>query len=998
MQMAFDSEKLNSEVERFGREVFSEVDRRTPSMLSPEFYTEKLLDWAMKDEEFKVSLFRFVDVLPSLSDSSSVVGHVQEYFLNLKDRLPAFLNWGLIIDPTSLPAKLAARIIKRQVRSVAEKFIVGASPQDAIRALRAIRQNRMAFTIDLLGEATVSEVEALDYKQRYEALLRTLEPEVRNWPESAPIIPGHVGERSALNISVKLSALYSQVKALNAARSVEVLADRLAEILTLAQASGTFVYVDMEDSSLTDITLETFKRVASSSAFAKNDRLGIVLQAYMRRTKQDLESLLVWAKKRGTPVGVRLVKGAYWDTESILSRQRGWSVPVWEDKSSTDANYEDLTLFLLQNHNLLLPAFASHNIRSLCFAIKAAEALGVKETAYELQALYGMANPIKEVFVERGYLVREYAPIGDLITGMGYLVRRLLENTSNEGFLRSSFHENGSLENLISKPLLNPTDGGVSHMKREPREIFSNAPLLDFSVEQNRTRLSDAVTLLRTKLRKPISVNPIIQGEVVQAMATFATFVNEDKSQRFAEIGAATPAYAEDALNSLSAAFPKWRATPTADRAEVLFRAAELLEERRFELMATMVLEEGKQWPEADFDVTEAIDFCNYYALQALKLARVQIPASEIPGERNLYFYEPRGVTAVISPWNFPLSIPCGMFAASLVTGNPTLLKPAEQSSVIASQLFQCFLDAGLPPDVAAFLPGRGEEIGPVLVRSPRVATIAFTGSREVGLQIFRSAAETSNGADQVKRVIAEMGGKNAIIVDEDADLDEAIKGVVHSAFSYQGQKCSACSRVIVVRPAYERFVERLREAVKSIEVGPASNPAAFVGSVIDKEAYDRISKKIAEARKSCEVVAEAVVAPELSAQGYIVPPIAFGNIPEKHFLLTDEIFGPVLAVLRADSFENAVQIATSSEYALTGAIFSRSPRNIEYAVREFRVGNLYINRNCTGALVDRQPFGGFKMSGVGSKAGGPDYLLQFTVPRSVSENTVRRGFAPQGD
>ncbi|MCB0323243.1 MAG: aldehyde dehydrogenase family protein, partial [Bdellovibrionales bacterium] len=368
-------------------------------------------------------------------------------------------------------------------------------------------------------------------------------------------------------------------------------------------------------------------------------------------------------------------------------------------------------------------------------------------------------------------------------------------------------------------------------------------------------------------------------------------------------------------------------------------------------------------------------------------------PLGTFPGEHNIYTYEPRGVAVVISPWNFPLAIPCGMFAAALVTGNTVVLKPAEQTSFIAKLLFEAFLDAGMPSQVAAFLPGIGEEVGPVLTRHRLVQTLVFTGSRAVGLQLVQEGA-THHG-EHVKRVIAEMGGKNAVLIDDDAELDEAVRGSVISAFGFQGQKCSACSRLIVVGSTYDRVVERLGQAVESLIIGPASRPETFVGAVIDEDAQQRILGVIEDAKRSCRLIAQGAVPAACRDRGFFVPPSVFGEVPQGHALVTQEIFGPVLAVERAATFEEALSMALDSEYGLTGGVFSRSPEHIQLAVREFRVGNLYINRPCTGALVGRQPFGGAKMSGVGSKAGGPDYLLQFVVPRTVTENTMRRGFAP---
>jgi RHH-type proline utilization regulon transcriptional repressor/proline dehydrogenase/delta 1-pyrroline-5-carboxylate dehydrogenase len=408
-----------------------------------------------------------------------------------------------------------------------------------------------------------------------------------------------------------------------------------------------------------------------------------------------------------------------------------------------------------------------------------------------------------------------------------------------------------------------------------------------------------------------------------------------------------------------------------------------------------MVYECGKPWREADGDVAESIDYCDFYGHEMLKLARPR--RRDVAGEENCYFYEPRGVATVIAPWNFPLAILCGMTSAALVAGNTVVMKPAEQSAVVGAKLMEVFQEAGLPAGVLHFLPGVGEVVGPVLVQHPAVAVIAFTGSRNVGVLINREAAVMAPGQDHVKRVIAEMGGKNAVIVDEDADLDEAIHGVVASAFGYAGQKCSACSRVLVPDVLHDAFLARLVEATRSLKVAPAEDPGCAVGPVIDESAYRRILEAIKRGGGEAVTAFAGDVDP-LAGEGWYIGPRVFSDVAPRSYLAQEEIFGPVLAVLRYRGLDQALEIADGTGYALTGGIYSRSPANIERVKREFRVGNLYVNRRITGAIVDRQPFGGFKLSGIGSKAGGPDYLLQFVLPRTITENTLRRGFAPPAE
>jgi RHH-type proline utilization regulon transcriptional repressor/proline dehydrogenase/delta 1-pyrroline-5-carboxylate dehydrogenase len=384
-----------------------------------------------------------------------------------------------------------------------------------------------------------------------------------------------------------------------------------------------------------------------------------------------------------------------------------------------------------------------------------------------------------------------------------------------------------------------------------------------------------------------------------------------------------------------------------------------------------------------------------YYAQEYKRLSQPR--RTPVPGEDNTYYYRPRGVCAVIAPWNFPLAILAGMTIAAVVTGNTVVMKPAEQSSVVAARFMDIIRNSGLPSGVINFLPGIGEEVGPALISHPDVDLIAFTGSQAVGLEINRVAADTSKAQHNVRRVIAEMGGKNAIIIDEDADLDEAVLGVVRSAFGYSGQKCSACSRVIVLDSIHDQFTQRLVETVRSLTIGPAEEPGTKIGPVIDEEARERLQNFIrkVDLENGTQLLLAMDPGPLAKKGSYIGPHIFTGVDPDSA-LAQQELFGPILAILRVRTLDDAFNIANNTRYALTGGVYSRSPVTLRRARQEFHVGNLYLNREITGALVNRHPFGGFRMSGIGSKAGGPDYLMQFLIPIAISENTMRRGFAPE--
>lgn len=521
---------------------------------------------------------------------------------------------------------------------------------------------------------------------------------------------------------------------------------------------------------------------------------------------------------------------------------------------------------------------------------------------------------------------------------------------------------------------------------------FRNEPPLDFSLAEERSRFAETLQELRQTVKSGgLRASPILNGTEKETSHLVDSTNPSEASEIVGRVHFASPPLVEEAIETARRGSSRWSKLGFQRRATILRNAAEVMRKERLSLAALMVLEAGKPWGEADADVCEAIDFCEYYAL----LGETMGPEHLMPylhGEVNHYTHAPRGISTVISPWNFPLAIATGMTVASLVAGNPTILKPAEQTSLIAHRLATILLEAGVSSDAFAFLPGQGELIGKALVEHPAVKLICFTGSRAVGLEILQSTARLAAEQGHIKKIILELGGKNAIIVDEDADFDEAIKGVLYSAFGFAGQKCSACSRVIVLKSAYSKFVERLVEAAADLIVAPAEQPETFVGPLIDRESQERVKRLVDEAERTL-TKAFSGACPE---SGFFVPVTIFSDVPEDSLLWKEEAFAPVLCVREAESFDHALQLANTSDYALTGGVFSRNPSHLAKAREEFEVGNLYLNRSITGAIVGRQPFGGFRLSGVGSKAGGPDYLHQFVEPRSVSENTMRKGFTPE--
>jgi RHH-type proline utilization regulon transcriptional repressor/proline dehydrogenase/delta 1-pyrroline-5-carboxylate dehydrogenase len=992
---------LQSDVEQRGTRIFELVDKHPERLFSKAGFYQRLMALSMHDERFKTQLFRFVAVLPSLRSSSEIIQHLQEYFSDSNDGFSPLVGAG--VRTARLFPWISAPVLRWNVSEMARQFIAGRNAHDVIATLRKRRAQKIGFTVDVLGEAVVSEAEADEYAVVYGDLLEKLAHETRDWTDSldknADLFP-------VVNLSVKVSALYSQISPAAPADAITHLSTKLRPLLRRARELSAFINFDMESYALKNATLELFKTILTEREFKDWPHAGIVIQAYLRDSEADLRDLIEWGRARGTRLAVRLVKGAYWDYETTKSGQNESNPPVFLQKPESDANFEKLTRVLFENNSVVTPAFGSHNVRSIAHAQAVADEFGIDRGRFEFQLLYGMAGPIKRALVEMGYRVREYCPIGELLPGMAYLVRRLLENTSNEGFLRAKFAENVPVKELLRDPkdLIQPASAGTADPGSPSRSSakngtslhptaghsFRNAPLVSFIYKDSQDKMQSALREARKRLGEK---HPLYIGGEKIWTDNLTPSVNPAEPTEIVGYGTeAGVEEAERAVKAARAAFEKWRWTPVEERAQLLERAADIMERRRYELSAVEVFEVGKPWSEADADIREAIDFCTFYARQMRRLGRPKL-TQQVPGEESYHHYWPRGVAFVIAPWNFPVAILCGMASAGVVTGNAVIMKPSEQSIVCGAMLMQVFEEAGVLPGVLNFLSGHGSVIGAHLVDHKDVDLVAFTGSREVGLKIWESAGITRPGQRELKRVICEMGGKNAMIVDADADLDETIMYSIYSAFGFQGQKCSALSRLILLEENYDRVMERLIPAAASLRVGNPEQPGIMIGPVIDEPAYRRILEYIEIGKKEATL---AYQAKEVPPHGYFIPPTIFTDVKPNMRIAREEIFGPVLSVLKVRDLDEALEVANGTDYALTGGFFSRSPDNIERIKARLEAGNVYINRSCTGAIVGRHPFGGFKMSGSGTKAGGEDYLLHFLVPRVVTENTSRHGFAPE--
>ena len=948
---------------QIGNELLGDVRAGRNGILSSGFWSNQLLNLAWENPALKVQLFRFVDVFPMLTTPDQVYDYLSDYLRQPAVNVPWTIAAGLRV--AGLAKAILAKTVSRQIKALAGSFIAGADATASLGTLRRLWRDGIAFSVDLLGEACLSDQEARAYRRRYLDLIETLAEQVRQWPANPQLEADDVGPVPRANVSIKISSLSPRTDAIDFDGSITRLTEAIRPLLEAARDRGVLVNFDMEQHALKDLAIELFQRCCQEIDFPA----GLALQAYLRSGEEDLQRLIAWAKRTGRQVTVRLIKGAYWDYEVTHAELMGWTAPVWTSKRDTDACFERMAERLVaalprrSDEGGVKLAVGSHNVRSIARTLALLQKYDRPESAVEFQMLFGMAGPLQAALRKRGLRVRQYVPIGQMLPGMAYLVRRLLENASNQSWLHACFADSVSAEQLLASR----HEAAERHQLSRAVEGLGdgrpliNEPLRDFSHRHQRERFAQQISLAQV---------PTIDRD-------------------------ATLEEAEKAVARSAAAFPAWRDRESRERTEVLIRAAAEMRNRRDELSGVIIRESGKIWREADADVCEAIDYCEYYARQAVGLLQPQ-RLGRFVGELNETWYQPRGPAVVISPWNFPLAICAGMTAAALVTGNTALVKPSSRSPGIARLLCEILWRAGTPADVLQFMPVGGT-LGAALVRHPRVALIAFTGSKQVGLNILEAAGQSSEEQGFVKKVVCEMGGKNAIIVDESADLDEAVAGVRHSAFSYSGQKCSACSRAIVVGSVYELFLKRLCEATQSLVIGDPLQPGTEIGPVIDPAAaekihdYIEIGKTDGKLELACEVPAGLA---ERVGKPYVGPHI-FSGIQPRHRLANEEIFGPVLSVMRAADFPEALAVANATPYKLTGGVFSRKPEHLEMARREFRVGNLYLNRGVTGALVGRQPFGGFGLSGTGTKAGGANYLLHFVEPRCSTENTMRHGFAP---
>lgn len=939
----------------------------------------------------RIHLLKFLAILPSLDHDKKGV-EVKRILLEalsrfLKDNskarrlkkkgqeraLPGSYAMGIkafYFIAVIFPAGLLATLVRSSVRLMAKRFIAGESIEKADKSLKSLSLTGRDVTLDQLGELVVSEREADHYKNEVLKLVRGFSLHVKKGELNVAGI-------NRAHVSIKVSALCSDFKPHAPDYTYNLVAPRLKEILLAAKEEDVFINIDAEHYHYRDIVFKIYKRVLLETAELRDYKAtGIVIQAYLRDAAHHLQDIVALARERGHCMPVRLVKGAYWDAETVEADAHSFNAPQFLNKEETDIHFRQLIIKIFEAHPHLKLALASHNFSDHAFAEASKEILYPEVGQIEHQCLHMTYEALSTALAKMKWATRNYVPVGSLLVGMAYLVRRIMENSSQVGVL-TIMRSHKKHQTLMSPYAIHKQKKSEGKLARDlsvaklEDEFFNVSPLRLY-LDEHRIWMEKALHDFEKKdLGKNYENEFSLKGEWHTIVASSNPDIVVGK------IRFATVEDAESALSIIDHSYNngQWANSKWPFRTAMLVKAAGIMLARRNELSALIMYEAGKSVAEALADVDEAIDFLNFYARNEAYL------------QRNNTELTSRGPTAVISPWNFPIAIPCGMVVSSLVAGNTVILKSAEQTPLITQKLVELLHESGIPKDVLIHLPGEGETVGDFLVRDPRISTIVFTGSKAVGTYISsvtrkRLYKNKLTEKTYPVKAITEMGGKNAVIVTTNAELDETVSGILYSAFGHAGQKCSACSRVIVHNSLKAKLIERLKEACSDLKVGESYKFDTTVNPVITKEDQERLRTQVAQASDEAKNYGGSVVLDRSREKlpGFCVGPVLIELPYERAFdrqsFAQRELFGPVLHIIGYNTLDEAAKLFNSTDYALTGGIFSQSQDDIDYLLTKIESGNIYVNRTITGARVGIEPFGGFKLSGTGPKAGGKHYVL----------------------
>ncbi len=987
---------LDDELDTIREELSKKIESYNPSLF------EKISDYGLtltaNYDLLRIHLLKFVAILSSLTFDKTgfeikrmlmetfrrlILDSQRSYERKLKGTqksLPKVLLYpvkSLYHISRFMPAKVLSTIVQSIIKILAKRFIAGTDIHNAESSLRYLLGTNRDATLDQLGELVVSKPEAEVYFSEVINLIKGF---------SNYVSPGSKNKAGILkaHISIKVSALSHNFNPLSFEETYKRVAPKLKQILLVAKEHQVYINIDAEHYDYRDLVFNIYKKVLlETEELFDYQQTGIVLQMYLKDAYEHFLDILDLAKARKLTMPIRLVKGAYWDAETVKADAHSYDAPEFLNKEETDIHYRQVMIEIFENYPHVQLCLGGHNLRDHCFGEIVRERYYPQTPIIEHQCLHMTYEALSVGMSRMNWVVRNYVPIGSLLVGMAYLVRRIMENSSQVGVLTQmrSHKRNFSIlppYTLLAEKKEKKNLSYDASVERLGDYFFNIPPVREYKKDEYNTLLNE-ITRFPNNLGRHYNKTEALSGELT------SIYSNSDRSLLVGEINFASLDDCEKALTSTTDFYNNgdWAKADHAIRASYLLKAAQILLLRRVELAVLITYEAGKTLSEALADIDEAIDFIHFYTRSAgLKFSKNESLVS-------------RGPILVISPWNFPLAIPCGMVTASLIAGNTAILKSAEQTPLIAQALVDIFHEAGVPKQAIIHMPGIGETIGDKLVRDKRIAGIVFTGSKAVGVSIAEICSNRYFENKVFKysapvKVITEMGGKNAIIVTANAELDETVDGILYSAFAHAGQKCSACSRVIIDNKIKDKFLDRFIQAAKDINIGKGYERDTFINPLSDTESYDRIKSLSSEIEKEAQDFSGKVHLNRIHEDlpGLCVGPmlveLPYNRSLKKESFAQRELFAPIIHIIGYDKLQNAVKLFNSTNYALTGGIYSQSQDDIDYLSKSMECGNLYVNRPNTGARVGIEPFGGFKLSGTGPKAGSDRYIDAFLVDRSL--------------
>ena len=935
------------------------------------------------------------------ADWKAHVGQSESWFVNAS-------TWGLLMTGRVLqldhpregkPANFINKMVNRMgepvirramyqaMKIMGKQFVLGRTIDEALKRSQPLFDKGYTYSYDMLGEAARTRPDAGRYYDDYANAIARVGATSRKLDAKTP----------SPSVSIKLSALHPRYEFGRRSQVLDELVDSVRQLVTLARENEVAITIDAEEADRLELSLEVFRAVFESDVCRGWGHFGLVVQAYSKRALPVLHYLNRLADQCGDEIPLRLVKGAYWDTEIKEAQQQGLDgYPVFTRKAGTDVAYLACVHFLLseETRGRIFPQFATHNAHTISTILELANDAG---RHFEFQRLHGMGEALYEVALKRapqGTYCRIYAPVGAHKDLLPYLVRRLLENGANSSFVHQLVDPRVPVESLCVHPLetLSQYETYANSRIPLPRDIYGekrkNSKGVNLNINSQYQPLIDAMaSFMETEYHAKPLLAFTVEDDAAQCHDVLSPY---DTRQRVGDVQWTTSEQARRAVDAAWAAFPRWTDTPVEERAAILERFADLLETHLAELMTLCSREGGKLLTDGVDEIREAVDFCRYYAMRAREMFDAPIPLPGPTGESNELILSGKGVFAAISPWNFPVAIFCGQMVAAAVAGNPVLAKPAEQTSLIAHRVVELLHEAGMPRDVVQLLPGDGPTVGSVLTGDARITGVVFTGGTDTAQIINRALADREGAA--LPTLIAETGGMNAMIVDSTALPEQVVVDVVGSAFQSAGQRCSALRVLYLQEDIADRVIEILKGAMAELHIGDPRELGTDVGPVIDEDAHRQLSDYIARLKEEGRLVAEATPNPDVIAHGHFIAPTAFEV--EGIEALEREQFGPILHIARYRSadIDQVIDTINAKGYGLTFGVHSRNESFAAEIARKIRVGNVYVNRNIIGAVVGVQPFGGQGLSGTGPKAGGPHYLQRFATEKTRTINTAALG------